>query len=89
MSRCILGNAEGFFNPCRICKDKDIIGLTACYCTKNFLQIMVENLKNKFKKNKIVNVVGACTYNGDEYEKAHNRMIKELAKDYAEHNTEN
>ena len=62
MSKCILGNVEGFFNPCRICKHKNIIGVTACYCTKNFFQVVVENLKNKFKKNKIVNVVGACTY---------------------------
>jgi hypothetical protein len=62
MSKCIIGNAKGFFNPCRICEDKNIIDVTACYCTKNFLQVIVENLKNKFKKNKIVNVVGACTY---------------------------
>ena len=86
MSRCILGNAEGFFNPCRICKHKDIIGMSACYCTKNFLQVVVENIKNKFKKNKIVNVIGACTYDGDEYKKVHNRMMEELARDYAERN---
>ena len=79
MSKCILGNAKGFFNPCRICEDKNIIGVTACYCTKNFLQVIVENLKNKFKKNKIVNVVGACTYDGNEYKKAHNRMIEEIS----------
>ena len=78
MSRCILGNAEGFFNPCQICKHKDIIGVTACYCTKNFSQVV--------EQDKIVNVVGACTYDGDEYEKVHNRMIEELAKDYAERN---
>lgn len=69
MSRCILGNAKGFFNPCRICKHKDIIGITACYCTKNFLQVVVENFKNKFKKNKTVNVIGACTYDNDKYDK--------------------
>lgn len=79
MSRCILGNVEGFFNPCRICKCKNMIGVTACYCTKNFFQVLIENLKNKFKKNKIMNVVGACTYNSDKYDKVHNRMIKEIS----------
>lgn len=49
MSRCILGNVEGFFNPCRICKHKDIIGVTACYCTKNFFQVWFENIKRKLK----------------------------------------
>lgn len=85
MNKCILGNIEGFFNPCRICKHRDIIGVTACYCTKNFFQVEIENLKNKFKKNKIVNVVGTCTYDDkDEYKKAHRYMEEEIVKDYAE-----
>lgn len=50
MSRCILGNAKGFFNPCRICKHKDIISVTACYCTKNFFQVWFENIKRKFNE---------------------------------------
>ena len=50
MSRCILGNTKGFFNPCRICKHKDIIGITACYCTKNFFQVWFENIKRKFNE---------------------------------------
>lgn len=85
MSRCILFY-KGIFDPCRICKTKYQKGLTACYCTKNFFQVVVENLKNKFKKNKIVNIVGACTYDRDEYKKVHNRMMEELARDYAERN---
>jgi hypothetical protein len=51
---CELYNDEGFFNPCQICKHRDIIGMTACYCTKNFLQVVVENIKNKFKKKNIM-----------------------------------
>ena len=50
MSRCILGNIKkGFFNPCRICKNKNKEGLTACYCTKSFLEILFKNIKDKFK----------------------------------------
>ena len=48
--------------PCRICKHKDIIGVIGCYCTKNFFQVVVENIKiNLRKKNKIVNVISSCT----------------------------
>ena len=29
---------------------KDIIGVTACYCTKNFFQVWFENIGRKFNK---------------------------------------
>lgn len=61
MSRCILFY-KGIFNPCRICKTKYQKGLIDCYCTKNFFQVVVENIKiNLRKKNKIMNVISSCT----------------------------
>ena len=38
--------------PCRICKHKDIIGVIGCYCTKNFFQVVVENIKINLRKKK-------------------------------------
>ena len=62
MSRYILGNTKRIFNPCRICKHRDTIDAIACGCTKNFFQVVVENIKiNLRKKNKIVNVISSYT----------------------------
>ena len=56
----ILGNTKRIFNPCRICKHRDTIGAIACGCTKNFFQVVVENIKINLRKNKIVNVISSC-----------------------------
>lgn len=52
MSRYILGNTKRIFNPCRICKHRDTIDAIACGCTKNFFQVVVENIKINLRKKK-------------------------------------
>jgi len=52
MARCILGNIrKGFFNPCRICKNKEKDGLVACFCTKRFFEVLCKNIKDKLRSN--------------------------------------
>lgn len=48
--RKFVKNLIWFFSPCRKCKEKDLEGLVACYCTKGIFEKKWHNIKKRLNR---------------------------------------